>query len=119
MGNGRVDPAEVADSVQALLEEGWYASLGQGLEAAHAEDKLVLVDMWATWCKNCLTMDRTTLKSPAVEAGLEDYVKVKFQAENLDASPAKDVLKYLGGIGLPNYAILRPRSETHSADAGP
>ena len=114
-----VDPAEVADSVQALLEEGWYASLGQGLEAAHAEDKLVLVDMWATWCKNCLTMDRTTLKSPAVEAGLEDYVKVKFQAENLDASPAKDVLKYLGGIGLPNYAILRPRSETHSAHAGP
>ena len=66
--------------------------------------------MWATWCKNCLTMDRTTLKAPAVEAGLEDYVTVKFQAEDLDASPAKEVLKYLGGIGLPNYAILRPRS---------
>jgi thiol:disulfide interchange protein DsbD len=114
-----VDPAEVADSVQALLEEGWYASLGQGLEAAHAEDKLVLVDMWATWCKNCLTMDRTTLKSPAVETGLEDYVKVKFQAENLDTSPAKEVLKYLGGIGLPNYAILRPPSDTRSTDAGP
>ena len=113
-----VDPAEVADSVQALLEEGWYASLGQGLEAAHAEDKLVLVDMWATWCKNCLTMDRTTLKAPLVEAGLEDYVKVKFQAEDLDASPAKEVLKYLGGIGLPNYAILRPRSDTRRADAG-
>ena len=105
-----VDPAEVADSVQELLEEGWYASLGQGLEAAQAEDKLVLVDMWATWCKNCLTMDRTTLKAPAVEAGLEDYVKVKFQAEDLDASPAKEVLKYFGGIGLPNYAILRPQS---------
>ena len=105
-----VDPAEVADSVQELLEEGWYASLGQGLEAAQAEDKLVLVDMWATWCKNCLTMDRTTLKAPAVEAGLEDYVKVKFQAEDLDASPVKEVLKYFGGIGLPNYAILRPQS---------
>ena len=112
-----VDPAEVADSVQELLEEGWYASLGQGLEAARAEDKLVLVDMWATWCKNCLTMDRTTLRAPAVEAGLEDYVKVKFQAENLDASPAKEVLTYLGGIGLPNYAILRQRSDTRSADA--
>ena len=105
-----VDPAEVADSAQELLEEGWYASLGQGLEAAQAEDKLVLVDMWATWCKNCLTMDRTTLTAPAVEAGLEDYVKVKFQAEDLDASPAKAVLKYFGGIGLPNYAILRPQS---------
>ena len=105
-----VDPEEVASSVQALLDEGWHASLGQGLAAAKAEDKLVLVDMWATWCKNCLTMDRTTLKAPAVEAGLEEYVKVKFQAEDLDASPARDVLKHLDGIGLPTYAILRPRT---------
>ena len=113
-----VDPDEVASSVQALLEEGWHASLGAGLAAAKAEDKLVLVDMWATWCKNCLTMDRTTLKAPEVEAGLEDYVKVKFQAEDLDASPAGDVLKHLEGIGLPTYAILRPRSDARTADAG-
>ena len=111
-----VDPAEVADSVQELLEEGWYASLGQGLDAAQAENKLVLVDMWATWCKNCLTMDKTTLKAPPVVAGLENYVKVKFQAENLDASPAKEVLKHLGGIGLPAYAILRPGSDARSTD---
>ncbi len=112
-----VDPDEVASSVQALLEEGWHASLGAGLAAAKAEDKLVLVDMWATWCKNCLTMDRTTLKAPEVEAGLEDYVKVKFQAEDLDASPAGDVLRHLDGIGLPTYAILRPRSDARIADA--
>ena len=114
-----VDPTEVADSVQALLDEGWYASLGQGLEAAQAEDKLVLIDMWATWCKNCLTMDKTTLQAPAVETGLEDYVKVKFQAEDLDATPAKEILKHVGGIGLPTYAILRPISETRSANAAP
>ncbi len=113
-----VDPDEVASSVQALLEEGWHASLGAGLAAAKAEDKLVLVDMWATWCKNCLTMDRTTLKAPEVEAGLEDYVKVKFQAEDLDASPAGDVLKHLDGIGLPTYAILRPRPEARTPAAG-
>ena len=113
-----VDPAEVADSVQELLDEGWHASLGQGLAEAQAEDKLVLVDMWATWCKNCLTMDMTPLKASAVETGLEDYVKVKFQAEDLDASPAREVLKHLEGIGLPTYAILRPRSDSRSADAG-
>ena len=113
-----VDPEEVANSVQALLDEGWHASLGRGLAAAKAENKLVLVDMWATWCKNCLTMDRTTLKAPEVEAGLETYVKVKFQAEDLDASPARDVLKHLDGIGLPTYAILRPRSDAPIADAG-
>lgn len=114
-----VDPADVANSVQELLDEGWHASLGQGLEAAQAEDKLVLVDMWATWCKNCLTMDKTTLKAPAIESGLENYVKVKFQAEDLEASPAREVLKHLGGIGLPTYAILRPRTDERSASAAP
>ena len=114
-----VDPADVADSVQELLAEGWHASLGQGLEAARAEDKYVLVDMWATWCKNCLTMDQTTLKAPAVVARLEEYVKVKFQAEDLDASPAREVLKHFGGIGLPTYAILRPRAEARNANAEP
>ena len=113
-----VDPAEVAESVQELLAEGWHASLGQGLDVALAEDKFVLVDMWATWCKNCLTMDKTTLKDQAVVAGLNGYVKVKFQAEDLDASPAKEILKHLGGIGLPNYAILRPRNDMPVTDTG-
>ena len=63
--------------------------------------------MWATWCKNCLTMDKTTFKNEDVIARLEDYVKVKFQAEDLEALPARDVLDHFEGIGLPNYAILR------------
>jgi hypothetical protein len=44
-------------------------------------------------------------------------VKVKFQAEDLEASPAREVLKHLGGIGLPTYAILRPRTDERRADA--
>ncbi len=102
-----VDPEEVATSVQELLDEGWYASLGQGLQAAQADGKMVLVDVWATWCKNCLTMDRTTLKDPAVEAALDDYVKVKFQAEDLSVSPASEVMERFESFGLPTYAILR------------
>ena len=111
-----VDPTEVADSVQEMLDDGWYASLGQGLTAAQAENKFVLVDLWATWCKNCLTMDRTTLKDSTVEDGLTDYVKVKFQAEDLEASPAREVLQHLEGIGLPTYAILRPRPNAPPAE---
>ena len=107
-----VDPDEVASSVQELLDEGWYASLGQGLEVARAEDKRVLVDFWATWCKNCLTMDRTTLKDPAVDAALSDYVKVKFQAEDPSRSPAREVMERVEGLGLPTYAILRPKENT-------
>ena len=105
-----VDPEEVASSVQAMLDEGWYASLDQGLVAALEEDKPILVDVWATWCKNCLTMDRTTLKDPAVHAALDTYVKVKFQAEDPGASPAREVMQRFEGVGLPTYAILQPQA---------
>ena len=114
-----VDPEEVATSVQELLDEGWYASLDQGLQAAQTDGKMVLVDVWATWCKNCLTMDRTTLKDPAVEAALESYVKIKFQAEDLSVSPAREVMERFESFGLPTYAILRVGSSDRSTDAGP
>ncbi len=105
-----VNPDEVAGAVeQQLAEGGWTRSLSGGLQQALKEDKPVLIDMWATWCKNCLVMDKTTLKDPAVVAKLEGYVKIKFQAEDLDSSPAKDVLERFDGIGLPQYAILRPK----------
>ncbi|UCD74277.1 MAG: thioredoxin family protein [Phycisphaerales bacterium] len=103
-----VTEADVAAAAE--LEEGWTASICEGLARAGVENKPLFVDMWATWCKNCLAMDKTTFKDPAVVARLEGYVKVKFQAENLKASPAKELLEQFDGIGLPTYAILRPKN---------
>ncbi len=102
-----VDPDAVARSAEEKIEAGWYPSLAQGLQVAKAENKMVLVDLWATWCKNCMTMDATTLKDSEVTARLEDYVKIKFQAEDPAASPAKEVMAHFNAIGLPTYAILR------------
>ncbi len=107
----RVDPEAVAASVQAQLEDGWTASICAGLATAEAEDKLVLIDMWATWCKNCMAMDETTFKDDAVVARLEEYVKIKFQAENKATPAAKEMLERFGGVGLPHYAILRPGNQ--------
>jgi cytochrome c biogenesis protein CcdA/thiol-disulfide isomerase/thioredoxin len=103
-----VDASEVAASVEEKLKEGWYASLADGLAAAQREQKPVLVDLWATWCKNCLTMDKTTLADAAVTDTLEGYVKVKFQAENPNEAPVQAVMQRFGAIGLPTYVILKP-----------
>jgi len=104
-----VDATAVASSVQEKLKEGWTPSLADGLAAAKRDNKPVLIDMWATWCKNCLTMDKTTLEDPSVSSALANYVKIKFQAEDPDAPPAKPVMQRFDAVGLPTYVILRPK----------
>jgi thioredoxin:protein disulfide reductase len=108
--NRWVDPAAVASSVDAQLKAGWHASLAEGLDTAAREQKPVLIDMWATWCKNCLTMDKTTLENADVQSALKGYVKIKFQAEDPDAQPAKAVMQQFDAVGLPTYVILRPKT---------
>ena len=104
-----VDASEVASSVEAKLKEGWQPSLVDGLAQATRERKPVLVDMWATWCKNCLVMDRTTLEDPAVKQALSGYIKVKFQAEDPDDPRVAAVMRYVKTSGLPTYVILTPK----------
>ena len=108
--NRWVDPAAVTSSVQAQLKAGWHAALAEGLDTARREQKPVLIDMWATWCKNCLTMDKTTLEDGGVRSALSPYVRIKFQAEDPEQQPAKAVMQKFNAIGLPTYVILRPKS---------
>jgi len=109
-----VDPAEVAASVDEMLEGGWHGSLPEGLAEAERDGKPVLVDLWATWCKNCLVMDRTTLADESVVAALDGYVKIKFQAEDAGDPSTQAVMRRLGAIGLPAYAILHPAADGQS-----
>jgi cytochrome c biogenesis protein CcdA/DsbC/DsbD-like thiol-disulfide interchange protein len=113
--NLRVDAKAVSGSVQEMLSKGWTNSLAAGLERAERENKPVLIDFWATWCKNCLTMDKTTLENPEVTAALKDYVKIKFQAEDPDAEPARSVMARFNAVGLPTYVILKPNAEAQGA----
>jgi len=106
--NRWVDPAAVKASVEAQVKAGWHASLAEGLDIARREQKPVLLDIWATWCKNCLTMDRTTFENEAVKSALSGYVKIKFQAEDLDQQPARALMQKFDAVGLPTYVILRP-----------
>ncbi len=104
-----VDSSAVQSSVAEKLKEGWHASLAEGLAHAERDGKPVLVDLWATWCKNCLTMDKTTFQDASVKAALDGYVKIKFQAESPDEEPAKAVMQRFKAVGLPTYVILKPK----------
>ncbi|MBD3241011.1 MAG: DUF255 domain-containing protein [Chitinivibrionales bacterium] len=104
---------DIAESVEAVSVPGeeleWHKSLSDGLSRALEEDKPVLVDFWATWCKNCHAMDATTFRDSTVQAKLRDFVLVKYQAEDPAEEPAKSILEHFGAVGLPTYVVLRPK----------
>jgi len=104
------DRTAATSAADATIQDGWHASLADGLAIAQRDRKLVLVDLWATWCKNCLAMDHTTLADPAVDAATAAFVKIKFQAEDPDDPLVRDVMRRFGAVGLPAYVVLRPSS---------
>ena len=108
--NRWVDPASVQASVAEKLKEGWHSSLTDGLLAARQSNTPAIIDFWATWCKNCVVMDETTLKDPEVKAALDGFTRIKFQAEDPEESPAKDLMQRIDAVGLPAYVIVRAKA---------
>jgi thioredoxin:protein disulfide reductase len=107
-----VDASAVTSSVDEKVKAGWHASLAEGLATASREQKPVLIDLWATWCKNCLTMDKTTFEDETVVSALSGYVKIKVQAEDPEDSNTKAIMQRFRAVGLPTYVILRPKTGT-------
>jgi len=86
----------------------WGNNLAEALESAKKENKPVLIDFWATWCKNCKAMDATTFKDSTIINKLQGYIPVKYQAEKPDEKATKEVLDYFGIVGLPSYVVVVP-----------
>ena len=63
----------------------------------------VLVDCWATWCKNCAAMDKVMEKSEVQEA-LKPFTVIRLQAE--DISELRKVKGFETIKGLPAFVIF-------------
>jgi len=102
-------PIDIADYSHETSDLPWKHSITEGLIEAKKTGKPVFIDFWATWCKNCLAMDATTFKDEKVIKEFDNYILVKYKAENLKASPTKEILKHFEVIGLPTYIALAPK----------
>jgi thioredoxin:protein disulfide reductase len=86
---------------------GQIAKLQAAIVEAETRNVPILIDFWATWCKNCSKMESTTFKDSQVKERLQDFVFVKFQAENLNDADTAAVTNYFKVKGLPTYIILK------------
>lgn len=90
----------------SLDETATWNEWAVAFDRARRTGRPIFLDLWATWCKNCAAMERTTLKRPSVRETLKGFVTVKYAAERPAQEPTRTVLQAFGARGLPTYVIL-------------
>lgn len=104
----RYQNLQTANEQHGTVPEHEVLSLSEELSRALRQNKLVLIDFWASWCKNCTAMEKTTFRSPTVQQKLSEYVVIKYRMEAPDKPEAREVRKYFGFTGLPAFVVLKP-----------
>ena len=105
------NPADVTEQGEIeghlIINGATNEGLVNALERARAEGRPVFIDFWASWCKNCKVMDKTTFKDEAVKARLEGYTFIKYIAEDLTNPETQAVMKHFNVQGLPTFVVLK------------
>ncbi len=77
--------------------------------------KPVLLDFWATWCRNCSAMERVTFRDDDVAAMLKrDFTLIRVQAENPADPDTAAVLREFNVIGVPAFRVLARGTREHA-----
>ncbi len=83
----------------------------KAMEAAVAENKLVVLDGWASWCKFCFEMDEKTWSNPELGLALErEAIPVRAEID-YKTGVGESLGRRLGVEGLPAVLFIDPVQE--------
>ncbi|MCK5125028.1 MAG: thioredoxin family protein [candidate division Zixibacteria bacterium] len=80
----------------------WQTDLESGLAQAKAAGRPVLIDTWATWCKNCEILEEKTFGNAMVAAEAKRFVTLKIQLERANLPEGK---AFMETFGLTSYSL--------------
>ena len=75
-------------------------------EALASAKRPVLVDCWASWCKNCTAMERGTLRDPKVMVALEELGMTVIRLQSEDMRELKSIKGFEEIMGLPAFVVF-------------
>ncbi len=76
---------------------------------AKSEEKLVFMDLYATWCPPCKAMEANVFSREDVGDFMNDkFVNVKY---NIDESMGKELANQYNVSSIPTYLIFTPEGE--------
>ncbi len=102
--SGWTSRAPEAQSAGGSALEAVPATFESAFAEAKKSGKPVFVDCWATWCKNCTAMEKTTLADERVVKALERFEVIRLDATEI--GEFKKIAPFRDVQGLPAYAVF-------------
>jgi thiol:disulfide interchange protein DsbD len=97
LASGGSNAAAPAESDQDVLA---------AIRTARATGRPLFIDFHASWCKDCSAMDETVFNQSNIKDHLQQFVAVRYAAEQPNTTPAKPLLDHFNIVGLPAYLVL-------------
>ena len=77
------------------------------IESIKGTDKLVMIDLWAEWCGNCLELDKVTWNDPeVVEFSKENFIPVKLDFTKKNSEFSKKYINQYKEYGATNIPLI-------------
>jgi len=101
-------------SISYASEPDWQLWSDKIVSQAKQENRLILIDLTAKWCRYCKKMDQTTYKDKAVIEELQQH----YIAIRADEEKFPELAKRFANVGRPGTIILDSNGKQLLAKSG-
>lgn len=91
----------------------WVSDLELAQTMAKAQNKLILIDFWATWCGPCKTMDLKMWNNEIINDVRDNFIGLK-----IDIDKNRSMAQKYGVSSIPNVIIIDPLENKYWSQVG-